>query len=304
MKKTLSLSLVAGLCLAPLAATPALAATTPPTSTTTTAAVAVPVPVLEEVRIADDGIKTVKAFVTFSGSTEDGFYVLFNPDNGDNDNATVGADGKIRGSVQLSPGALNALELHVYHGSDEPVIVPFEADDRRSFGAPEVDIVEHADTGRADVTVTGEVGARVRLYDARGNGVATADLEASSHTFDIPLPRVAATYTATQKKDAYETPGTPFDLGAIDPALLPDAPKAEAVYRDASRVLLDVKAEARTVIKVRDEDGRIIGCRMVPAGGTSQVFVPLGSDEVDVTVTRGTTESEATPVDLTAAPTR
>ena len=303
MKKTVTIALAAAICLTPLAASPAFAAAPSASVDSAHHTRVVTPPALDSIDVFRTS-GTVYAQVKMVGGAPADWYYLVNTTTDENKGVKrITADGRLVDFIALKGGTVNHLEMHVQSGNED-LTIPLEADDSASaLAAPEVVVVEHIDTGRAEITVTGIPGAIVSIRNpAEPTFGYSGTLTSEPRTFDLPLPETATNYTVTQRKDSVTSDPTPFSLTAIAADII-GAPLSSLEYVETERALLIVTGKPGSALVAKDASGKTIACKLLPASGGAQVWVPLAiaSTEVTLTLTSGTLESASTSQALPAA---
>lgn len=298
--RTAVVSLVAGLCLAPLAATPALAAppspspgaTASPSDSTQNVA-------LDSVQIERDRLRTV-ARIRLEGAPDRAYAYVYDEGTGHYVESPLSYNGRISLPVDIDAGRLNVIDVNIVLGGGREATVPVTVDDTAfAFEAPAVSVVEHEQAGTADVTVTGKPGASVRI-GGPNNYLQGGLLTTGTRTFTMDLPEKESTYRVWAALSGFETEETRVTLHAK--ATPPAAPTATVAATVGTRAVLDVKSEPGSVLRVTDTSGTLLAIHVTGTSGTAQALVPLPTKAgpVDVTAGRGDMTSAATPVDLPA----
>ncbi|GAA4678970.1 Ig-like domain-containing protein [Frondihabitans cladoniiphilus] len=148
------------------------------------------------------------------------------------------------------------------------------------------------DGTRAVITITGQKGQKIVIRDAGQRAIAGTTLT---------TPTTTLTFTAPTTKQAYtvDVDGTPHASAAFtlrDDIVTPtDKPTVDDVDTTGTRAVVDVTAAPRAVVKVKNDDGEVLGLRLADARGHATVSVPVAADDdtaLSVSQTVGAIESE------------
>ncbi|GAA4678977.1 hypothetical protein [Frondihabitans cladoniiphilus] len=164
----------------------------------------------------------------------------------------------------------------------------------RASTAPATDVTTTPtiDGTRAVITITGQKGQKIVIRDAGQRAIAGTTLTAPTTTLTFTAPTSKPAYTV----DIDGTPQTSAAFTLRDDIVTPtDKPTVDDVDTTGTRAIVDVTAAPRAIVKVKNDDGDILGLRLADATGHVSIPIPVATDTdtpLKVSQTVGATESD------------